>query len=312
MDSVLLSLHQDQRVRLWDPRDGRCLQVSAHRALAGCQVTCAEPLNKSRCRFVVMAGPTSNRVVLFDLWKMRVARTYEAGEARVLSLCRQSASVLLAVTSANELLRIDCSAFLDEQWHDYSRWKAEGQKNFEYAQWAVSSEQLRHLPPQLLVRTFYAEEVQALVALFKKELVLCFASGVTLVLQQSRNALTFTNVYLCECARAKLLVLSTRRGELTAVLWSDVQAMVQHLRTGRDFAYGYKEFAFQRVGAHAAQVQLNLHPLVAGANSLKALPPDLRRLAQNAWMNNSYTSSKVYQYCKAEGVLNVYSTEEGN
>lgn len=61
-------------MRLWDLRDGRCVQVSPHR-MFDTEVHFGCALQPHRCRFIIFGG--NGKLMLLDLWKMKVVKYYD-------------------------------------------------------------------------------------------------------------------------------------------------------------------------------------------------------------------------------------------
>lgn len=103
-------------MRVWDVRDGRCLNVSGHNVFGGDMIECCESVNKVKCRFMVFSG---RRVHLFDLWRMKVVKMY-GDEMRCLCKCENS--VFLVLDYKNRVHEIDLRLLNEEKYVDYIEW----------------------------------------------------------------------------------------------------------------------------------------------------------------------------------------------
>lgn len=118
----------------------------------------------------------SSSIYLFDLWKMKVVKTYTL-KCSFVAMAKQGHNTLLAIDQDRNLHRIDLSPFNRINYLDYIQYITDHKKNvydFKDIQFTSQTQKLDYFSNEKIIKCFNEDDV--LVLVHKRSISLIFQS----------------------------------------------------------------------------------------------------------------------------------------
>ncbi|KAL4468274.1 hypothetical protein ABPG72_015810 [Tetrahymena utriculariae] len=172
----ILSIHQDNRVRIWDLRDGRCINISSHATFKSSNISICVPITPNSNRFFAVAG-NGKGVEILDVWKLKSVACFSIDEKSTMVRDIQvvyEKSEMYVVDDQNILYCLKISEYQQNEYSVYSkyvRYQTEYEKQIKNAKCKLINKVKITSSKQQLVKMLIIQNIPFMLFIYPKKVL---------------------------------------------------------------------------------------------------------------------------------------------